>query len=210
MKATFIDRNINMKKSAIALALLTFASFAAGANSAQAASAVCFYEHVDFDGLSLCAKGEAEVPAIRLDFNDLISSISIKEGWQVEVCQHANFEGWCKRYTGDVENIGKAANDQISSYRIIRADDEDEAPKACFFEHAEFQGRKFCLEQGEKWDAKSDLSWNDIISSMTIEDGLRVTVYEHSDFGGTRLKLRGDTSFVPQDWNDRISSIKVK
>ena len=144
-----------------------------------------------------------------MDFNDRISSIRVKDGWEVEACQHADFQGWCKRYTGDVDNIGNAANDQISSYRVVRAEEND-PPKACFFEHADFQGRKFCLEQGENWDAKSDLSWNDLISSMTVEGGLQVKVYEHSDFGGSRLKVRSDLPSVDPEWNDRISSIKVR
>lgn len=198
-----------MKKTIFIAVFATLASLGMGASSAKAASVVCFYEHVDFDGLALCVKGATEVPAIRLDFNDKISSMTIKEGWEVEACQHADFQGWCKRYSGDVENIGQSANDQISSYRIVRADEDDSA-EACFYEHANFQGRKFCLQPGDNWDAASDVSWNDVISSIKIADGLKVTAYEHINRGGERLKLRHDTDFVPDDWNDRISSIKVR
>jgi phosphopantetheine adenylyltransferase len=108
-----------------------------------------------------------------------------------------------------VESVGANENDQISSYRIVREEEAD-APQACFFEHADYQGRKFCLESGESWDAKSDLSLNDVISSMTIEDGLRVTVFERSDRGGRQLRVRHDISTVSPEWNETISSIKVR
>jgi hypothetical protein len=174
-----------------------------------AENSACFFEHADFDGLQLCVKAEAEVPAIRLDFNDIISSIEVGDGWLIEACQHSDFQGWCKKYSQSVSNVGPTANDQISSFRVVRQD-EAEMPQACFFEHADFQGRKFCLESGENWDAKTDLSLNDIISSMTVENGLSVTVYQHSDFGGTRLKVRQDVPAVTPEWNDKISSIKVR
>jgi hypothetical protein len=52
--------------------------------SAQASAAqpsVCLFEDAGFDGIQLCSNGEKEVSAIRLDFNDKISSIQVSPGW---------------------------------------------------------------------------------------------------------------------------------
>ena len=196
-----------MLKTLLATATAVF--FISSAEPAFAENSACLFEDAAFDGLQLCIKGEAEVPAIRPDFNEKISSIQIEDGWQVEVCQQNNFQGPCKKYDCDVSKLGANVNDQISSYRVVREDDV-EPPQACFFEHSNYQGRKFCLEQDEKWDAKTDLSLNDFISSMTVEEGLKVTVYDLSDLQGTRLTIRDDLPTVTPEWNDKISSIKVR
>lgn len=185
------------------------AMLVAWSGAAWAENSACFFEDSKFRGLQLCVEGEAEVSSIRLDFNDKISSIKVARGWQVEACQHSKFQGWCEKYHSGVSSVGEAANDQISSYRVERIDDAD-PEQACFFEHGQFQGRKFCLESGESWNGRTDLSSNDIISSITVEEGLVVTVYEDGGFGGGKLRLFEDEAAMSPEWNDRISSIRVR
>lgn len=51
---------------------------------------------------------------------------------------------------------------------------------------------------------------NDALSSLKVPDGLKVTLYQHSDFSGRRMLCVRDTSSLGGDVNDEISSIKVE
>lgn len=56
-------------------------------------------------------------------------------------------------------------------------------------------------------------SWNDQGSSIIVSDGWTVTVYEHVDFKGASREFKGpvqDPDFTKSNWNDKVSSIKVK
>lgn len=51
---------------------------------------------------------------------------------------------------------------------------------------------------------------NDWISSIRVNGGYRVTLYEHDNFSGATLVLTGDNScLVGAGWNDRASSMRV-
>ena len=50
---------------------------------------------------------------------------------------------------------------------------------------------------------------NDWMSSLRVPAGWTVQVYENSDFTGTMWTFTADTSLIPQDANDRMSSVKI-
>ena len=51
---------------------------------------------------------------------------------------------------------------------------------------------------------------NDDISSIKVQSGYKVTLYENDNFGGATLVLTADNScLVGAGWNDRVSSMKV-
>lgn len=78
--------------------------------------------------------------------------------------------------------------------------------QACFYEHANFQGRYFCENPGTRRNV--DHSFNDRISSIYLENGTSVTVCEHNDFRGTCRDYHGSQSYVG-GMNDKISSVDV-
>lgn len=80
---------------------------------------VCFYEHTNFRGRSVCATpGER---ARRLGaFNDRISSIRIRGNATAYVCEDINFNGRCANINNSRRNLGPRNNDIISSFRIRR------------------------------------------------------------------------------------------
>ena len=51
---------------------------------------------------------------------------------------------------------------------------------------------------------------NDVISSMKIPAGKKVTVYSDVNFGGQEKTFTADTPYVGDDFNDRISSIVIE
>lgn len=81
------------------------------------------------------------------------------------------------------------------------------------YEHCGYKGFKATLAPGN-YDLKDLINKgviNDDISSLKVPKGFEVVVYEHHHFQGRKLKFRSnDTCLVNNNFNDRISSIKVK
>lgn len=51
---------------------------------------------------------------------------------------------------------------------------------------------------------------NDELSSVKVPAGYKVTLYWDDNFSGKTKELTSDTSYVGDDWNDRMSSVKVE
>lgn len=100
-------------RAALALATLLAAPLA------QAADAVCLYEHVNYQGASWCTDGDTAYvgPA----WNDRASSVKVRSGHQAELHQHANHAGRALKLSGDTPNlVALQFNDSASSLRISR------------------------------------------------------------------------------------------
>jgi hypothetical protein len=80
--------------------------------------------------------------------------------------------------------------------------------KAIIYEHGNFQGRSQELIPGSYNMASLGIP-NDSLSSLKVETGLKVTLYEH-EFTGRSKTFTEDTAWVGDDFNDITSSIKVE
>jgi len=91
---------------------------AAAMASAAAASPVCFYEHVNYQGASFCATTDSNW--VGGTWNDRISSVKVAAGYKVTLYWDINYGGKTLVLTGDNANLVPAGfNDQASSYRIV-------------------------------------------------------------------------------------------
>jgi len=79
--------------------------------------------------------------------------------------------------------------------------------EACFYTNANYTGSSFCLEEGQSISALPG-AWNDRISSIRNEDGLRVTVCEDTRFRECRTYTTSARTLGRLD--DEISSIRVR
>lgn len=88
---------------------------------------------------------------------------------------------------------------------------------ACFYQDANFRGGYFCLRAGEQWPSMP-AGFNDRISSIRLFGGVRVRIFNDSNFNGESLRLNQNLnnlghvrlrSVPSKSWNDRISSIAV-
>lgn len=82
--------------------------------------------------------------------------------------------------------------------------------RACFFENANYNGRSICLEPGQN-AANLAGSFNDIISSISIDGNIRVRVFVDANYRGASLDFTRDVANLAdiRGWNDVISSIQV-
>jgi len=87
------------------------------------------------------------------------------------------------------------------------------------WEHRDMQGAHHRMPNGERVsfaDSGSTAwrglpSWNDAVSSATVDSGCRLQVWEHMEGGGASKTWSGgsqglDINYVGGPWNDRISS----
>ncbi|TDQ66916.1 peptidase inhibitor family I36 [Maritalea mobilis] len=81
--------------------------------------------------------------------------------------------------------------------------------KACFYEHANYRGRSFCLDEGESV-RRLRHNWNDTISSMRVFGGAEVTVCKHAGYRGLCRTVDRNFPRIGRRLNDEISSIKVQ
>lgn len=119
----------------------------------------------------------------------------------------------------DTKNAHWALVKVKGGYKLRRGDRylkiHDKAPYACFYQHCDYstKGWQKCLGPGDyDWVVSAGIP-NDDMSSAKIGFGLQVTLYEHEKFRGRSWNLPHGQSipcFVPNGWNDRTSSLRIK
>jgi hypothetical protein len=164
---------------------------------------VVVYEHANFEGVS----GGLDVG--RYDYlsfglaNDVLSSLTVRDGFVVTLYQHSRFGGKSKVFTSNAAFVGMDFNDITSSVVV-----EYGPLVAILFTDSNYGGASTRLGKGE-YDMTVLAIPNDSLSSMRIPAGWRVTVFEHSGFNGRSKTFSSDTDFVGNDFNDIASGIWI-
>merc|ERR1712062_963166 len=50
---------------------------------------------------------------------------------------------------------------------------------------------------------------NDDMSSLKVPAGCCAIIYEHSNYHGKQRHVCGNTGYVGNDWNDKVSSLRI-
>ena len=95
-------------------------------------------------------------------------------------------------------HLGKKITDFLAALSVVPV----------VFEHNDYTGRRQCLNAG-CYDLDQLSFGNDVISSVKVPPGWRVTLYQHAGFQGATKVLTGNTPALP-DFNDMTSSIIVE
>jgi hypothetical protein len=130
------------------------------------------------------------------------------------------YDRWGRRVCDDRGRDNRYRDCRYDRWGRRICDDRGRRPgrggDACFYEHANFQGRSFCLSRGQVVYNLDQTGFNDMISSIRTQGNARVTVFEHANFAGDRIQVYNDVydfSRVSRgsrnSWNDMISSIEV-
>lgn len=106
-----------------------------------------------------------------------------------------------------------------------RGREYDRRPRVIFYQHANYRGDELVVYPGDALDNfsgrtfENGISLNDEISSIRVEGGAEVYVYENSRYRGQVLRLTESVRdltgrLLPDNpsasWNDRISSFRVE
>ena len=79
------------------------------------------------------------------------------------------------------------------------------------YENSHFRGKSSFIYFGEHSNIGKLTLLNDNISSIEVNKGYQLTIYEHGDFKGKSVTITSDQPNLGDlGWNDKISSIKVE
>jgi hypothetical protein len=186
----------------------------------QSQDRVCFYTDADYRGENFCVNANESQPRIG-NYSDRISSIRIFGNAQVTVYQDSNFNGSRETITQDTPHLGDWS-DRISSFQTtttrrqlgmqpgrrngLRGTGNEPVDGVCFYTDANYGGEDFCVEGNES--QQSVENYNDRISSIRFFGNAQVTVFEDTNFNGSRKTITQDMPHLG-DWNDRISSFQT-
>ena len=88
----------------------------------------------------------------------------------------------------------------------------DEASAVTLYTDASYKGKAVTLSEGTYNLSRMglyNLKDNDM-SSLKVTPGFKVTIYEDDNFNGKSKSYTASESFVGEEWNDKMSSLKVE
>ena len=123
-----------------------------------------------------------------------------------------------KYVKADLDNGGKliAGSDSIAgaweAFNIEKVGDTTNNNVATFYENSNYGGWSVSLPEGtyDYSDIIAKGIKNDAISSLKVNSGYKVTLYNNAGFKGTSKAFTGDASYVGDEMNDKTSSIKIE
>ena len=222
---------MNMNFSSVALcSILCLAAILPGAAVAEdrpQRDQVCVYEHAGYGGWEQCFGIGDSIPDLGRR-RDEVSSIRISGRAEILLFEHPQFQGrevYINSNVPDIRRWDRSWNDETDSLQVSRAGfggrraqrSQRGADRVCVYEHANYQGRSQCWDNGDEVRDLKREGWNDSISSIRTFGRTRVAFYEHNGSQGQRLIIEQDVPDLSQlrtndgsNWNDRISSLQIR
>ena len=165
-------------------------------------------------GWEIAHTAPIEVGWVGPEDDDAISSLIVGAGYTVEVFRDWAFNGTVQTYVGpqEVDLAGNTLNNQISSYKLYSTPAGTVAAPLVLREHG--------LSEAGGWEiahtgpvAVGWIGWadNDQVSSLIIEAGYTVEVFQHSNFNGISQTYVGPrvVDLAGNVLNNQISSYKL-
>jgi hypothetical protein len=173
---------------------------------------------------------EGAYPSMPRGFNNMLSSIRIPAGIEVDLFTQQNFSGRMVRLRSDEWCVPPEWNNQVSSCRIYRTNsgiafpdnwnpwdpgnnwgnnnngnwDNDEAR---FYENCNFTGRAGSLAPGNYSNAPGWLG--ESISSVKVPQGFQVILYTGYNFTGYSYTVTRNESCLNNSINNKARSLKI-
>lgn len=176
---------------------------------------VCFYEHINFEGERFCVGANQQINSlVGHGWNDRISSVSVPYNFSTRVCEHEGFAGQCLNFNQSVNDLrGYNFNDFISSLSVRQqggggGGSPGGSNQSCFFEEPNFQGRRFCLSEGQNYPEFDNMSFS--ISSVRVHPNHRVILCQYPYQGGYCQVYYNSTSLLEYNLDNRVRSIIVE
>ena len=144
--------------------------------------------------------------------NDKISSIAIRDGYEVLLYEHPNFRGKFITLTKNTPRLGDYSfNDRTSSF-IVHKHIKD--PIVRVYRHPRYRGEFedfYTPGYVDITSLKKSNVGNDAISSIKIREGYKAVLYEHDKRRGKSLTLINNVSDLnKKHFNDKVSSIVIE
>ncbi|RDU24987.1 beta/gamma crystallin-related protein [Anaerosacchariphilus polymeriproducens] len=132
---------------------------------------------------------------------DTLSSLKVPHGLMITIYEHPNFQGKSKSFTEDSVYVGDEFNDVTSSVII--------EPVVTIYKDSQYRGNSQVLKVGHYAHSNEIGIGNDVLSSIEVPYGMKVTLYEHGGFKGKTRTYIEDSPTL-DSFNDKTSAIVVE
>jgi len=145
-----------------------------------------------------------------------LSSLRVPQGLRVTIFTFPEFAGAQMNYSRNIAYIGDFFNNKTSSVIISKNDNniipipqkpQDKVPTFIFSE-SDYHGKKQALFPGRYNTADLEIG-DDSLSAIRVPKGLKITLYEDSDFQGLSRSYTRSTPYVGDFFNNKTSSLIV-
>jgi hypothetical protein len=193
-----------------------------GNNYPSARDRVVVYDRCEYGGASFgFSPGRYNQGSLGIG-SDRISSVRIPNGFRITVYQNKDFNGYSRTFYGDEYCLDGQWNDQISSMIVDGPGTNNSNPNNSspgynygnnnagvnVYADSYFKGNHAMYNEGRHNLRGASISNN--ISSLNMQPGYRVTVYEDFDFRGRSQTFTASVSNLNIfGWNDNIRSMVV-
>lgn len=141
--------------------------------------------------------------------NNDVSSIRVPEGYIVEMFDGNNQTGTLlSKEADDSCFVNDSFNDKLTSVRVSKVVKE----VATLHQHCNYGGYGVALEVGDYTlnDLRALGVSNDDVSSVSVEPGYKVELFQHYNFTGNSVTITSDDSCLVNDgFNDDMSSVRI-
>ncbi|MEE8524250.1 MAG: beta/gamma crystallin-related protein [Thermoanaerobaculia bacterium] len=189
---------------------------------------VTLYSDSDFRGSNEVFTGDlSDLRRSRVG-SDRASSVRVDPGCRAFLYTEVGFRGRSMEVTYDIPTLGGSAvgNDSVSSLRVDceegRGDDRPVPPRqpvrtggpdrsgVTIFWRDDFHGRSHFFHRDHP-NLGSTAFGHDQASSIILDQGCRVTLYEHVDYRGRSVTLTGNERYLGQTsvGDNLVSSLQV-
>jgi hypothetical protein len=102
----------------------------------------------------------------------------------------------------------KALATLLLSFAVFASTSSNAELCAVLYEHNNYSGASLIVGDANSHNGWIGNWWNDRVSSVSVEPGCHLTVYEHRNYGGANYTLYSSTNYIGNIWNDQISSYR--
>ena len=198
-----------MKKQILLLAILI--NTAALLHAQRNNRGVTLFKDCNYSGSNV-SLGPGSYNTNELGIGDnVLSSIKVGDGYSVTLYEDASFSGRSTVYKNDVACLASNWNDKVSSIRITRDDyggGGNNNGVVTLYQDCKYKGVSKTLGIGYYNVTELGID-NDALSSIRINYGYMITVYNDKDFKGSSTSFSSDVSCLSSGWNDKVSSIYI-
>jgi hypothetical protein len=134
--------------------------------------------------------------------NNNISSLRIPSDWRVQAYSEPGFAGrYITLYGSSIGSLGATFNETFSSIMV-------EQPVTVFSDDLYFGEYQIFWEGPHNY---TDMMVADkSISSIVVPAGFTVEAFEGENQTGASIKFTSSQPWMPEGWNERISSLRVR
>ncbi len=178
------------------------------------------YAGGDYSGRSQTFTRDARHLAETQVGNDTVSSVRVSPGCRLTLFEHPDFQGQSTVLTGDEPDMRRTSlgNDRASSLRLDcdrsgHGSDPWDAGAgggATLYAGGDYSGRSQTFTRDARHLAETEVG-NDTVSSVRVDPGCRLMLFEHPRYQGRTSELTGDEPDMRRTslGNDRASSLRL-